>query len=209
MPPTAASATIDLRPSCYQASLNHFRNMVADTDGAKIPFYRVAVRTPNGETVDLQVRVSNLYVVGFLGEDKWYSFDGEVGGWGPSCGIGSNYNDLGSVGKVMHGDLNSIGNLARFRKRRDELDKRIIAILIAVVSEATRFATVATYFTGLTNSVRTNHADNLSTALSVNAIDFELLKTRYFNQWQKPPSQPVQPGQVVHFTPQDILLKHR
>ena len=183
--------------------MNQFRNMIEDTDGTKIPFYRIAVRTPNGQTVDLQIRVSNLYLIGFKGEDQWYSFDGEAGAWGTSCGVGSNYNDLGYVGKVMYGDLNSIANLATFKKRRDVLDKRIIAILIA------RFATVATYFTGLTNSVGTEHSGHLATALGSKPIDFELLKARYFNQWQKPPDGPIEPGQVVHYTPHDILLKHR
>ncbi len=208
MPPSSASSTIDLRPGCYQSSINHFRDLVAITDPAKVPFLRIAVRTPAGELVDLQIRVSDIYLIGFKGEDKWYCFEGETGAWGVSCGIGSNYNDLGTVGKMMPGDLNRIGELARFRRRRDELDKRIIAILIGLVSEAARFATVATFFTGLSNAGGGKHAGDLGTAFALSALDFETLKTRYFNQWQKPPQGAPEVGKLVHYTPQDILLKH-
>lgn len=203
--PTAAQATIDLNPGAYQASLGSFRQLL-ETSDAKVPFLRVAVKTPGGGRVELQIRQSNAYLVGFHGADSWYSFDGEKGGWGPSCGTGSNYSELGTVGTVTYDDLRKIGDLAKFKKGESALDKRIIAILIAVVAEAARFATVATYFTGLVNSVGTEHGPALMHALDIN---FEVLKKAYFNQWDKPPRTEPAPGEVLHFTKGEILVAHK
>ena len=207
--PSVASVVVDLGAGQYQRSISACRQLLESTDGNKIAFLRVCVRSPNGSTLDLQIRALNAYLVGFRGEDQWYSFDGESGGWGPSCGTGSNYNDLGHVGKVNFGDLNEIASLSRFRKGRDSLDKRIIAILIAIVSEAARFATISTYFTGLTNSVGTEHSGSLLHAYGSSGLDFEYLKREYFTQWEKPPSGDMEPGKVYHHRPEGILFQHR
>jgi hypothetical protein len=209
MPPGSAAVTVDLGPGQYQGSLISFRNLLENTDSTRVPFLQIAVKTPNGQLVQLQIRTHNAYLVGFEGEGSWYSFDGETGGWGPSCGTGSNYNDLGQVGRVGYDDLNAIGALARFRKGRDKLDKRLIAILIAITSEAARFATVSTYFTGLTNAVGTEHSGSLLTALGRSGIDFEYLKRTYFTQWEKPPSGEMEVGKVYHHRPEGILFRHR
>lgn len=199
--PAAVHAVIDLSPSKYQASLNHLRDQLQVVDTA-VPFLRVAVKTPKGEFVELQVRRFNAYIVAFKGADEWYFFEGETDGWGKPAGVSSNYNNLGKVGTITLDDLNTIGALGQFRKGVT-LDKRSIAIIIALVSEASRFATVATYFTGLTNS---RNDPWLQNAVSV---DWERLRDTYFTQWDKPPSGEVKPGEVVHYTPKDILFANR
>lgn len=207
--PDRSSLTVDLNPGCYQASIRAFRNLLESTDGTKVKFFRISVRTPSNEYLDLQIRALNAYLVGFHGEDKWYSFDGESGGWGESCGTGSNYNDLGKVGRIGYDDLRGIAALAGYKKGRDKLDKRMIGILIALVCEAARFATVSTFFTGLTNAVGTEHSGALMTAMGRSSIDFEYLKTTYFTKWENPPSGPMEIGQVYHHRPEGILFRHR
>ncbi len=200
---------MDLNPGRYQESIAAFRSLLESTDGVKIPFFRISIRTPKDEYVDVQIRALNAYLVGFRGEDQWYSFNGETGGWGVSCGIGTNYSELGHVGRLGYDDLSAIGTLARFKKRRDTLDKRIIAILIGLLCEGARFATVATFFTGLTNAVGTGHSSALMTAFGSTAMDFEYLKTNYFTKWENPPSTHLEPGTLYHHQPSDHLFRHR
>jgi hypothetical protein len=207
--PDRSTLIVDLNSGQYQASITAFRNLLESTDGTKIPFFRISVRTPNDEYVDVQIRSLNAYLVGFRGADKWYAFDGEVGGWGESCGTGSNYNDLGKVGRISYDDLRAVGKLARFKKGRDPLDKRIIAVLIALLCEAARFATVSTYFTGLTNAVGTEHSGALMSAMGNSSIDFEYLKSSYFTKWENPPSSELEVGKLYHHQPSDHLFKHR
>ena len=71
-------------------------------------------------------------------------------------------------------------------------------------AEAARFATVATYFTGLTNSVGTEYSQYLQ-----GSVNFEYLLKNYFNQWANPPQTDLQPGQVGHFSKGEILLPRR
>jgi hypothetical protein len=40
-------------------------------------------------------------------------------------------------------------------------------------------------------------------------VDFEHLKTSYFNQWDKPPEPKMEPGKVYHFTKGEILLQNK
>jgi len=175
--PHGVQATVDLNPSKYQSSLNQFL-FVLETSVVTSPFLRIAVKTPKAEFVELQVRHSDAYVIGFYGADGWYSFSDQKGGWGRSCGIGSNYNHLGKVGKVTYSDLQNLGQIAQY-KNGEALDKRSVAILILCTSEAARFATVCTYVTGLTNSVGTD----LSPLLQQTAtFDFEYLKDSYLRK---------------------------
>lgn len=202
MPPTPIVTTIDLGPGRYQLSVDAFR-MLLEADGSE--FLDVAVRTPKDDRVHLQVRRQNAYIVGFRGASGWWSFLEESGARGPSCGTGANYNDLGFVGKVTYDDLNALGDISRFAKGA-RLDKRLLAIIIALTSEAARFATVATHFTALTNSVGTQHS-----AYMPKSVDFEYLKNTYFKQWEKPPRIEMEPGRVYHFVhPEgEILLPHK
>lgn len=200
MPPVDIVATVDLGPERCQASIKAFR-LQLETPAAE--FFDIAVRTPKGETIQLQVRRHNAYIVGFKGASGWYSFAGEDGARGPSCGTGANYNDLGLVGTIAYDDLNALGELGRFAKGVP-LNKRLIAI--AITSEAARFATVATYFVGLTNSVATAHSAYLS-----KSVDFEYLRNTYFKQWENPPRVEMVPGRVYHYVrPEgEILLPHK
>jgi hypothetical protein len=208
--PEKASLTIDLGPRQYQASMTAFQNLLETADLKKIHFFRICLRTPKGATVDLQIRALNAYLVGFRGEDQWYSFNDESGAWGPSCGVGSNYSELGKVGKITYDDLNDLGNLAAFRQGRDKVDKRLIAILIAVVCEAVRFNAVATRFTGLTNSVGTEYSHLLTVAHGMSQTTFEDLKSEYFNRWEKPPTGEMEPGKVYHHHgTAGVMFKHR
>lgn len=198
---SAVPAIIDLRPARYQSSLNMFR-MLFEASHDKSPTLWAGVRSPREEVVEFHVRYEDLYVVDSKGADGWYHFDGETEGvQGRPCGIGSNYNQLGQVGKVVYDDLNRLGELAQFRKGGASLDKRLCAILFAVTSEAARFATVATYFTGLTNSVGTAHSQYLQ-----GGVDFEYLRYNYFSRWANPPENKMEPGEIYHFTKGEILL---
>ena len=111
----------------------------------------------------------------------------------------------GSSARSRTDDLNALGELGRFTGGA-KVDKRLIAILIALTSEAARFATVATYFVGLTNSVGTEYPPYLP-----KSVDFEYLKRTYFTQWANPPQVDMQPGQVYHFVRPggEILLPHK
>lgn len=195
-------AVVDLNPLQYQSSVNTFR-MLLETVNPKVRFLVIGLRTPQGDQIELQVRHDDAYIVAFRGADGWYCFRGEKGALGTPCGIGVNYNELGHVGNVTYDDLKKLGQLGRFRMG-DKLDKRLIAIVAAVTSEAARFATVATYFTGLTNSVGTTHSAYLE-----GGVDFEYLKRSYFNQWEKPPEADGEPGKVHHFGRGEILLPRR
>lgn len=189
--PTATEVEIDLRPSSYQSSLNEFRNLVESS--SKSPHLLATVRTPNSETLDIQVRREDIYVIAFKGADSWYNFDDQQEGLGKSCGIGSNYAQLGTVGDIVLQDLNSLAELRRFQKGVP-INKRLCAILFAVVSEATRFASAATYFTGMTNGL-------------VPSMNFEHMREIYFNNWTKPPDDDKREiGKVYHYSKSGILV---
>lgn len=199
--PKCAHAVVDLNPTQYQNSLNTFR-MVLETH-RDMPFLRIAVRTPGGEFLELQVRREDAYIIGFKGADGWYGFNGEAGTWGRTCGTGTSYSHLGTVGNVTYDDLKRLAELARFQAGAT-LDKRLVAIAIAVTSEAARFATVSTYFTGLTNSVGTSYSPYLKAG-----VNFEYLRHAYFTKWEKPPARTTSPGQVSHAASGEILLNRR
>jgi hypothetical protein len=194
-PPAAVQAEINLAPAKYQSSLGSYRTLL-ETASPKLPYLLIGVRTPAGVVVELQVRHEDAYVIGFKGADSWYVFDDQTGGWGKPCGVKSNYNQLGAVGTVVLKDLDRLAEFGQFKKGTTSLDKRLCAILFAVTSEAARFATVATYFTGMTNGLE---------ALK-GGFNFELLKTTYFNNWANPPEQQREPGKVYHFTTGEILV---
>lgn len=194
MPPGTAATVqceIDLRSGKYQSSLNGFRDLLDSP--AKSPFLFIAVRTPNDKLLEVQVRREDIYVVAFKGADCWYTFDDAKGGLGKSCGSGSNYAQLGTVGNVVLQDLRDLAELSEFKKGV-MLNRRLLAILFSVVSEATRFATVATYYTGITNGI-----------LSA-GMNFEYMKSTYFNNWTKPPDEDMEVGKVYHYTKADILV---
>jgi hypothetical protein len=194
MPPGAVvtvQCEIDLRAGKYQSSLNGFRDLLDSP--AKGAYLFIAVRTPGDQLLEVEVRREDIYVVAFKGADGWYTFDDAKGGLGKSCGSGSNYAQLGTVGNVVLQDLRDLAELSGFKKGVP-LNKRLLAILFAVVSEASRFATIATYFTAITNGI-------LPTGMN-----FESMKTTYFNNWTRPPDEEMEPGKVYHYTRNDILV---
>jgi hypothetical protein len=194
MPPGTAvivQCEIDLRPGKYQSSLRGFRDLLDSP--AKGDYLFIAVHTPSDQLLEVQVRREDIYVVAFKGADGWYTFDDAKGGLGKSCGSGSNYAQLGTVGNVTLKDLRDLAELSGFQKGVT-LNKRLLAILFSVVSEATRFATAATYYVAITNGI-------LSTGMN-----FEYMKTTYFNNWTKPPDEERVPGKVYHYTKSDILV---
>ena len=182
---------IDLRAGKYQSTLNAFRDSLDEP--SKSPAVLVTLRTPKNETLDIQVRREDIYVIAFKGADSWYNFEDQPGGLGKPCGVGSNYAQLGTVGQVVQQDLNSLGELSRFQKGV-VLNKRLLAILFAVVSEATRFATASTYFTGITNGLITG------------GMNFEYMRSTYFNNWTKPSDDAMEVGKVYHHTRSGILV---
>jgi hypothetical protein len=194
-PPVQVQAEINLEQGKYQSSVSAYRTLLEDPAN-KNPHLLIGLRAPDNSVVELQVRHEDAYVIGFKGADGWYVFDDQKNGWGKPCGVKSNYNQLGEVGTVVLKDLNRLGELGQFKKGTSTLDKRLCAILFAVTSEAARFATVATYFTGMTNGL-----DALK-----GGVNFEYLKTTYFNNWANPPEQQMEVGKVYHFRKSDILV---
>lgn len=172
-------ATIDLNQGKYQTSLNTFSALVRNSDMG--PFILAGVRTPTQVLLEIQVRHSDIYVIGFKGADGWYSFEDQPMGWGQSCGVPSNYSQLGTVGTVSLSDLIALGNLAQFKKG-SKIDRRLCAILFSVVSEATRFASASTYFTGMTNDLPSQYPGARSITMN-----FEQMRATYFNHWSNPP----------------------
>ena len=145
MPPLLVS----LRRHEYQGSLNALRNHI---DGQRAGYLDVELKLPYVNTpVYLQLRCSDAYIIGFRGQDGWYHLDGEDGR-GANCGLGGNYNVLPDVGQITVGSVDNLASLASF-KAGNALDGKLIVTAAAVVSEALRFATVATYFTGLFNGM--------------------------------------------------------
>jgi hypothetical protein len=194
MPPgtvVSVQCEIDLRPGKYQSSLKGFRDLLDSPSKGSYLF--IAVRTPSDQLLEVQVQRDDIYVIAFKGAEGWYTFDDAKGGLGKSCGSGSNYAQLGTVGNVVLQDLRDLGQLSAFQKGVT-LNKRLLAILFSVVSEATRFATAATYYVAITNGI-------LATGMN-----FEYMKTTYFNNWTKPPDENLEIGKVYHYTKSDILV---
>jgi hypothetical protein len=168
-----ANFVVSLRPREYQSSLGALRSYL---ENLRTGYLDIELRLPNVDTpVHLQLRCSDAYVIGFKGEDRWYHLDKEEGGWGTSCGIGSNYNVLASVGQVTVGSVDKLAELAGF-KTGDKLDTKLVVIAAAVISESLRFATVATYFTGLFNGLYNGFALNQTVPVGA-------LKKKYFLNW--------------------------
>ena len=190
MPPPVAQVTIDLHSGMYQSTLKNFRDLI---ESAKSKTVTAMVLTPADAKLFVQVRVADIYVIAFYGADGWYTFDDQQDGEGKPCGVGSNYAQLGYVGNIVLQDLISLGTLAEFSKGI-AIQKRLLAVLFAVVSEATRFASAATYFTGITNGV-------------VPGMNFEYMKALFFNNWTKPPDpNDMVPGKVYHYVQGEILV---
>jgi hypothetical protein len=164
---------VSLRQNEYQTSLNALRSYVENLRAGSL---EVELKLPNVDTpVHLQLRCSDAYVIGFEGQDGWYHFGNEEGGWGKSCGLGSNYNVLADVGQVTVGSVDNLSSLTKF-KSGDVLDTKLVVIAAAVISESLRFATVATYFTGLFN--RSYNGFPLNQLVPTDA-----LKQKYFLNW--------------------------
>jgi hypothetical protein len=190
MAPPVAQATVDLNAGKYQSSMNAFRDLI---ERSKDKIVVAKVVTPVNKDLFVQVRVEDIYVIAFHGADGWYTFDDQQDGEGRPCGVGSNYAQLGYVGNIVLQDLISLGTLADFSKGV-AINKRLLAVLFAVVSEATRFASAATYFTGITNGV-------------VPGMNFEYMRSLFFNNWTKPPDEKdMVPGKVYHYVKGEILV---
>jgi hypothetical protein len=181
-----ASFVVSLRQHEYQTSLGALRTYLEET---RTGYLEVELKLPTSDTsVHLQLRCSDLYVIGFKGADSWYHFDGEKGGWGASCGVGSNYNVLADVGQMTVGGVNNLGSLAKF-KTGEKLDTKLIVTAAAVISESLRFATVTTYFVGLFNGFYNGFALN-------QAVPSSELKKKYFLRWDELSKQ-GDPGVLV------------
>jgi hypothetical protein len=114
----------------------------------------------DGSSVELTMKLANLYIVGFKGRDKEYSVE-------EMCG--ENYNNLGMPSKMRADDLDRITKLANFSKG-DKLDSEAITFSAIVISEAARFSGVSMHVQGL---------------LSEAFVDISLaaLNKKYFTMW--------------------------
>jgi hypothetical protein len=166
--------TVKLQKGEYQTSLNILRNHLnLDRTGS----LDIEVWLPTNTTrVHLQQRCSNLYIIGFQGaKGKWYHFDGEEGGWGNPCGVGSNYNNLAPVSMMTPDMVDGLSSLSQFEPGA-KIDTTLVVIAAAVIAEALRFATVATYFTGLFNGSFGKFDLN-------QVVPSKELKEKYFVHW--------------------------
>jgi hypothetical protein len=170
-----ADFTISLQKHQYQSSLGALRNHLSNS---RVGFLDIEVTLPSGDaSIHLQLRCADVYVIGFKGSDGWYHFDNEVGGWGSSCGVGSNYNVLADVPEMTVGSVNNLASLAKF-KAGNPLDTKLIVTAAAVISESLRFATVTTYFTGLFNGFYKEFSLN-------HVVPTDKLKKTYFLNWDE------------------------
>ena len=169
---------VHCEPSLYFQQLNRLRGHL---EGNRSGFMEINLFPPGkSQPVTLWMRCSDLYIVGFKGAKRWYFLEENISGpadagkkkFAPkTLNIGTNYNNLVKVGAVRLEDLAGISSLAEFDKD-DQLDQRAFVLAAAVVSEALRFATVQTYFTGLINGV-------------IRLVDISQLNKRYFTEWDK------------------------
>jgi hypothetical protein len=169
---------VHCEPALYFQELNRLRGHLS---GNRSGFMEISLYPPGkSQPVKLWMRCSDLYIVGFKGASRWYFLEENVSGpadagkkkFAPkTLNIGTNYNNLTKVGAVTVSDLGGIGSLGEFDKD-DQLDERAFVLAAAVVSEALRFATVQTYFTGLINGV-------------IPRVDISQLNKRYFTEWNK------------------------
>jgi Ribosome inactivating protein len=168
-----ADFVVSLRQHEYQTSLGALRNYLQNL---REGYLDIELKLPSADTpVHLQLRCSDAYVIGFQGQDGWYHFENEEGGWGKSCGIGSNYNVLADVGEMNVMSADNLSSLTKY-KSGTQLDTKLVVMAAAVISESLRFATVTTYFTGLFNGLYKTF--NLNQVVPVGE-----LKQKYFLHW--------------------------
>ncbi len=125
------------------------------------------------ETVELMMRCSDAYIIGFKGADAWYFLEGDQprGVAGKSTGVSGNYNHLEVVNSARLDDFKQVSDLKHFAKGK-ALHKKLIVLVAAAVSEAVRSATVNTYMTGLVNGC-------------LQSVPIEQIKQRYFLYWDE------------------------
>lgn len=168
-----ADFVVSLRRHEYQTSLDALRNYL---ENLRTGYLHLELKLPGLDVpVHLQLRCSDAYVIGFKGADGWYHFENEEGGWGSTCGIGSNYNVLADVGQIRVASVNGLASLAKY-KSGEKLDTKLVVIAAAVISESIRFATVTTYFTGVFNGVYNGIPLN-------QVVPSGDLKKKYFLNW--------------------------
>lgn len=168
-----ADFVVSLRQHEYQTSLGALRNCLQNFRQGCLD---IDLKLPTVDTpVHLQLRCSDAYVIGFHGQDGWYHFENEEGGWGKSCGIGSNYNALADVAEMNVMSADNLSSLTKY-KSGDRLDTKLVVMAAAVISESLRFATVTTYFTGLFNGL-------YKTFNLVQVVPVAEMKDKYFLHW--------------------------
>jgi len=114
----------------------------------------------DGDSVELVMKLENLYIVGFKGKDKEYEVE-------KLCG--ENYNNLGMPAKMNSSDFKRITKLGAFSKG-DKLDSEAITLAAIVVSEAARFSGVMMHVQGLLSGAFTE-------------ISLATLNKKYFTKW--------------------------
>jgi hypothetical protein len=173
MPPYKLS----LRAGEYEKSLNALRQCI---DKNRSGYFDVQPLLPDLQAeIHLQLKCTNLYIIGFKGIGQAeYHFEGEEDGWGESCGVKGNYNNLPMVDTIdlskddaIKGHASVLNlELLTFFKKGKPLDAKLIVVAAAVVSESLRFRPVAALFAELFDRKRAE----------VPLID---LKDRYFVNW--------------------------
>lgn len=123
------------------------------------------------DTVELMMRCSDVYIIGFKGADAWYFLEGDQprGVAGKPTGVSGNYNHLENVSSAGLSDFRQASELKNFEKGK-VLNKKLVVLVAVAVSEAVRSATVNTYMTGLVNGC-------------LQSVAIEQLKQKYFRYW--------------------------
>jgi hypothetical protein len=171
-----ADFAIHLEAGVYQRDISALRNHLdlqgVLQKGGRSGYLTVALYPPNSDDfLELKVRCSDVYIVGFRGADQWYYLQGDKpeGADGSDTGVSGNYNSLGTVNNATADMFTAVLELKQYRKGA-KLRGDLLVLVAAVVSEAVRFATVSTWFTGLFNGL-------------LPYVPLAQLKDKYFLNW--------------------------
>lgn len=132
----------------------------------------IAFQPPGtAETIELMMRCSDLYIIGFKGADAWYYLEGDQpsGVAGKPTGVSGNYNHLPKVDSAGLSDFKQVTELKNFVKGKT-LNQKLIVLVAVAVSEALRSAIVSTYMVGVVNDC-------------LQRVPVEHLKQKYFLYW--------------------------
>lgn len=175
---------VHLEKSQYFADLGTLRNQIKVSRAQK-PSASIKINLfYQADWVELTMRLNDLYIVAFKGENQEFNV-GEI--------CGENYNHLGMPAKMTIADLKRICVLGKFRKGMN-LETQLITFAAIAVSEAARYSGVSMHIQGLLSGTFTD-------------ISLAALNKKYFTMWsdhsERVKSGKFIPGEQIQV---DVLL---